>query len=100
MENSRTCEICNVNVHRASMQKHLSKKHLENIKQNDLIIPEWLFKGDQAPIKKKIQKVYNPKTLKQLAGEKIKLDDKELAKMMINPYYFIDENLKIGLKIN
>ena len=25
MENSRTCEICNVNVHRASMQKHLRK---------------------------------------------------------------------------
>ena len=49
---------------------------------------------------KKTQKVYNPKTLKQLAGEKIKLDDKELAKMMINPYDFIDENLKIGLKIN
>ena len=35
MENSRKCEICNVNVHRASMQKHLrSIKHLENIKQN------------------------------------------------------------------
>ena len=42
MENSRTCEICNVVVHRASMQKHLrSKKHLENIKQNEMIIPEW-----------------------------------------------------------
>ena len=30
MENSRTCEICNVDVHRASFAKHLrSKKHLE-----------------------------------------------------------------------
>ena len=38
--------------------------------------------------------------MKQLAREKIKLDDKELAKMMINPYYFIDENLKNGFKIN
>ena len=47
-----------------------------------------------------MQKVYNPKTLKQLAREKIKLDDKELAKMMINPYYFIDENLRNGFKIN
>ena len=29
MENSRTYEVCNVNVHRASTQKHLrSKKHL------------------------------------------------------------------------
>ena len=26
--------------------------------------------------------------------------DKELAKKMINQYYFSDENLKIGLKIN
>ena len=101
MENSRTCEVCNVNVHRASMQKHLrSKKHLENMIQNEMIIPEWFFKEEKSPIKKKIQKVYNPKTLKQLAREKIKLGDKELAKMMINPYYFIDENLKNGFKIN
>ena len=101
MENIRTREICNVNFHRASMQKHFrSKKHLKNIKQNEMIIPEWLFKEEQAPIKKKIQKVYNPKILKQLAREKIKLDDKEIAKMMINPYYFNDENLKNGFKIN
>ena len=101
MENSRTCDVCNVNVHRASMQKHLrSKKHLENMIQNEMIIPEWFFKEEKSPIKKKIQKVYNPKTLKQLAREKIKLDDKELAKIMINPYYFIDKNLKNGFKIN
>ena len=37
-----------------------------------MIIPEWLFKQEQTPIKKKIQKVYNPKTLKQLPREKIK----------------------------
>ena len=41
MENSRTCEICNVNVHRASYAKHLrSEKHLENIKQDEIIKPE------------------------------------------------------------
>ena len=58
MENSRTCEICNVNVHRASFVKHLrSKKHLENTKQNEMIIPEWFFKEEKGPIKKKIQKV-------------------------------------------
>ena len=101
MDNRRICEVCNVNVHRASFAKHLrSKKHLENIEQNEMIIPEWFFKEEKSPIKKKIQKVYNPKTLKQIAREKIKLDDKELAKIMINPYYFIDENLKIGFKIN
>ena len=43
--NSRECEICNVDVHRASFAKHLrSKKHSENIKQNEVIIPEWLYK--------------------------------------------------------
>ena len=100
MENSRTCEVCNINVHRASFVKHLrSKKHLENIEQSEMIIPYWLFKEERSPIKKKIQKVYNPKTLKQLAREKIKLDDKELAKMMFNPYYFINENLKKSFKI-
>ena len=65
-----------------------------------MIIPDWFFKEKKSPIKKKIQKVYNPKTLIQLAREKINLDDKELAKLMINPYYFIDKNLKIGFKIN
>ena len=100
MENSRTCDVCNVNVHRAGFAKHLrSKIHLKNIEQNEMIIPEWFLKEEKTPIKKKIQKVYNPKTLKQLAREKIKLDDKELAKIMINPYYFIDKNLKIGFKI-
>ena len=95
MENSRTCNVCNVNVHRASFVKQLrSKKHLENKIQNEMIIPEWLLKQEQTPFKKKIQKLYDPKTLKQLTREKIKLDDKELAKMMINPYYFIDENFK------
>ena len=64
-----------------------------------MIIPDWFFREEKSPIKKKIQKVYNPKTLIQLATEKIKLDDKELAKLMINPYYFIDKNLKNGFKI-
>ena len=41
MENSRTCEMCNVIVHGASMQKRLgSKKQSENIKQNEKIIPK------------------------------------------------------------
>ena len=65
-----------------------------------MIIPEWSFKEEKTAIKKKIQKIYKPKTLKLLAREKIILDDKELAKMMINPYYFLDEILKNGFKIN
>ena len=93
MENSPTCEVCNVNVHRASFVKHLrSKRHLEKLIQKEMIIPEWFFNEEKTHIKKIKQKVYNPKPLKQLAREKIKLDDKELAKMMINPYFYIDEN--------
>ena len=100
--NSRRCQICNVDVHRASYNKHLrSKKHLENIKQNDMIIPERLI---QEPIENKINKIYNPQSLKQLARNNIKLDDKqlnkELARRMINPYYSTDRNLKVAYKIN
>ena len=85
--NSRRCEICNVYVHRASYSKHLrSKKHIENIKHNEMIIPEWLFRE---PIESKIKKIYNPISLKKLSINNIRLDDKqlnkELAKKMINP---------------
>ena len=53
MENSRTCDVCNVNIHRASMLEHLrSKKHLQNERQSQMIILERLFKEEQAPIKK------------------------------------------------
>ena len=42
--NSRKCDICNVVVHRASYVKYLrSKKPLENEKQKEMNIPEWLF---------------------------------------------------------
>ena len=68
MENRRTCEICIVKFHRASFVKHMrSYKHLENEKQTEMIIPDWLFKDEQAPSKNKHKKVFNPKTKKQLA---------------------------------
>ena len=94
MENSRKCEICNVNVHRASYAKHMrNEKQLENIRQDEVIIPEWLFKEEQATIENEIKKVYNPKTFKQIARENIETNGKkletELAKKMINPYYFL-----------
>ena len=76
--NSRKCDFCNVGVHRASYMKHLrSKKLLENIKQNEMIIPEWLFKE---PIENKIKNLYNPMSLKQIARDNIRLDDKQLKK--------------------
>ena len=99
---SRKCEVCNVNVHRASYIKHLtSKKDKENMKQNEMIIPERLF---QEPVENKINEIYNPKSLKQLARDNIRLDDRklndELAERMINPYYFTDRALQGGFKIN
>ena len=57
MENSRTCDICSVDVHRASYSKPLrGQKQIENIKQIEMIIPEWLFQEEQAPIKKQFKK--------------------------------------------
>ena len=57
MHNSRRCVTCNNNVQRASYAKHLrSKKHLQNIKQDEIKTPEWLFKEGQTPTKKKTKK--------------------------------------------
>ena len=54
MENSRICEIYNVNFHRASYAKRLrSEKHLENEKQMEMVTPEWLFLDEKAHIKPK-----------------------------------------------
>ena len=54
MDNSRTCNDCKVNVHRASFAKHLgSKKHLENVERNEMIIPAWFSKGEKSSVKKK-----------------------------------------------
>ena len=99
--NRRKCEVCTVDVHRASYMKHLrSNKHLKILKRNEMILPEWLFKG---PIEKKSNKKYSPKPLRQLARDNISLDDKqlnkELARRMINPYYFTDRSLKVGFNI-
>ena len=100
--NSRKCKVCNVDVHRASMQKHLrSKKHLDILKQIEMIIPEWFFKE---PVEIKSNKIFNPKSLIQIARDNIRLDDKqlnkELAKKKLNLYFFADRNLKVGFKIN
>ena len=52
--NSRKSNVCNIDLHRATYLKHLrSKKHLENEKLNEMMIPDWLF---QEPIENKIKK--------------------------------------------
>ena len=97
------CEVCTIDVQRESYVKPMgSKKHSENTKQNEMNIPEWLFKE---PIENKINnKLYNPKSLKQIARDNIKLADKqmsqEITKKKSNPYFFTDRNPKVGFKIN
>ena len=39
-----------------------------------MIIPKWLF---QELIENKIKKTYNPKSLKQIARDNIRIDDKQ-----------------------
>ena len=55
------------------------------------------------PIENKLKLRYNLQPLKQIAREKIKLDDKplnkELAKKKNNPFYFTDRALEIGFNI-
>ena len=92
---SRKCDVFNIDVHRASYAKHLkSKKHIEKVKKNGMIITERFF---WETIENK--NTYNPKSLKQLAWEKIKLYHKELAKRMNNPYYFTVRALRVGFNI-
>ena len=74
------------------MQKHLiSKNHLEN----EMIIPEVLMKEEQKPNTHETKKVYNPKTLKQIARDITKTKDKELdkqlAKRLISPVFLMIE---------
>ena len=87
--NKKYCERCNIIIHRASYAKHLkSKKHL-NLQPN---IENIL----QQPTTSKVEKINNPKSLKELARNEIKLNDrelnKEIAKKMLNPYYFKDKD--------
>ena len=71
------------------------------MKQNEMIIPEWLLRENN---ENNINRIYNPKSLKRIARNTINLDDKqlnkELARKMTNPYYFSDRNLKVAYKIN
>ena len=83
--NSRKCEVCNIDVHRASYVKHQrSEKHLEN--KNKMT---WLYQIGSFKNVLKIKLKVFPKSLKQLARDNFRLDDKQLQKVfaekMINP---------------
>ena len=54
MESSHRCDICIIDVRKASFAKlWRSKKHLEKKSKDDIIIPVWLFEEEQETIKKK-----------------------------------------------
>ena len=71
---------------------------MQNEKQNELILPEWVYKEPNES-----RKIYDPKPLKGLARNNIKFEDeqlnKELAKKMLNPFYFTDRTLQVGFNM-
>ena len=102
MENSRRCDICKIDVQRASFAKHLrSKQQLKNLRQDDLIIPDWLLRE---PIENIPRRIHNPKSLKEIARDNIKVDDEkpieELAKKINNPYWYVKNPLKPSAILN
>ena len=58
-------------------------KHIQNEKQNALIIPEWLFQEPRKPRKMedKPRKMYTSKPLQLIAKSNFKIDDKQLNKV-------------------
>ena len=81
LENCRKCDVCKIDVHRASFANCMrSEKYSEKKRQDVIIIPECLFKEEQKHIKNKIRNIYHPKPLKQTARGKFIINDKDLAK--------------------
>ena len=93
MEKSRRCDICNIGLHRASYAKHLgSENQLEHIKHEGMNITERLFQEPNVNTSRKRCKFRPLEQLTRKVNEKL---DKELAKKMINPYYFTAIALKV-----
>ena len=58
VENIRRCDVCDIDDHRASYAKQLgSNNYLQNKKQNDMIIPDWVLQ-EQEPIEIIAKKTY------------------------------------------
>ena len=61
---------------------------------------EWFFNDS---IDSKPRKLYNPKHLREITRENIKLDDKqlneEMAEKTINPFCFTNRAIKVGFII-
>ena len=96
---TRKCDICNVEVQRASYAKHLRSKMHED---NQRIIPSNFFKESEVKPKTVVRK--KVPTLKELSMKKLLTIqkpseiDSQLAQKMINPYYF-SQRLNLAYKI-
>ena len=79
MKNVRVrCDFSKIDIHRASFSRHSkSKKHLENMTQNNVVVP-W----------------NNP--IKRVVKEGIKVSDTKVE----NQYYFTDRMIKVPYDIN
>ena len=63
------CEICNINIRRESMQKHLrSRKHIENVEENEIIILERIRRENNRSV---IEQLRNQQSLELLPGKKV-----------------------------
>ena len=69
-----------------------------------MITLEWLFREPNQNVIDIPRRTYNPKPLRDIAGENIQTNDKqlnkELAKKIINPYYFKHRALQIGFNMS
>ena len=96
---TRKCDICNVEVQRASYAKHLRSKMHED---NQRIIPSNFF--NEVKPKTIVKKAKVIPTLKELSMKKLLTIQKpseivsQLAQKMINPYYF-SQRLNVGYNI-
>ena len=70
-KNSHKRENYKTDFHGTSYAKHLkSKKHLNKMKQEDMIIPDWLLQEFNKNSKNIPRRMKTPKTLKQTARKK------------------------------
>ena len=97
---TRKCDICNVEVQRASYAKHLRSKMHED---NQRIIPSNFFKESEVKpktvVRKKVPTLKELSIKKFLTTQKPSEIDSQLAQKMINPYYF-SQRLNLAYKSN
>ena len=66
-------------------------------------IPDWLFQELLENPREIQRRIYNPRTLREIAREKFEIDEKllnkELAEKTINAYYFTDRSSQVGFNI-